>query len=157
MSRHGEWLLTLDVADDILRSPSGLRSPQCCQCCHLQLAPGLHWRGSESDWARVESGVAAWCEVTLHPPPCSTTPTLWSTDHNTCSGPTFHFLKKIFIEKTTFLNRKYIQKHLSSGFIQLNKFAYISGMHPCLSFNWCFLQCCCQMSSLLNLPKILRI
>ena len=66
MSRHGEWLLTLDVADDILRSPSGLRSPQCCQCCHLQLAPGLHWRGSESDWARVESGVAAWCEVTLH-------------------------------------------------------------------------------------------
>ena len=155
MSRHGEWLLTLDVADDILRSPSGLRSPQCCQCCHLQLAPGLHWRGSESDWA--QSGEWSGRMVRGYPPPCSTTPTLWSTDHNTCSGPTFHFLKKIFIEKTTFLNRKYIQKYLSSGFIQLNKFAYISGMHPCLSFNWCFLQCCCQMSSLLNLPKILNI
>ena len=150
MSRHGEWLLTLDVADDILRSPNQV----------LPMLPPA--AGSWSPLAGVgerlsESGEWSGRMVRGYPPPCSTTPTLWSTDHNTCSGPTFHFLKKIFIEKTTFLNRKYIQKHLSSGFIQLNKFAYISGMHPCLSFNWCFLQCCCQMSSLLNLPKILRI
>ena len=36
-----------------------------------------------------------------YPPPCSTPPPCVAL-HNTCVGPTFHFSKKIFIEKTTF-------------------------------------------------------